>query len=319
MFKLPNVRTADEILDSAFRRVKKVSVSKGKKIVMAKQLSIGKIKTITQYITKELYSYIKGFPNFEKLDDFYKELLDVTIGLDKLKHHLGAIDRCKKVISSIGNTSIANVKRKDNIKSIEKERKGAYGRLSSVLKEASGSLEFLRDARKEMKGIPEIDIELPTIVIAGYPNVGKSQLVKSLSSAKPIIASYPFTTKNVSIGIFEIDLRRYQVIDTPGLLDRPYEKRNRIEKQAISALKHLASAIIFILDPTETCGYPLDPQLKLLDSIKKDFGTPIIEVENKLDLLKTSTARMKISALTGEGVEELRDSVLRLLPEKSWD
>jgi nucleolar GTP-binding protein len=313
MFKLPHVRTADEILDSAFNRASKVTVGKGRKIVKEKMLSIGKVKTITKYISKELANYIRDFPNIDELHEFYKELLDVTIGLDKLRHNLGALDRCRKVAVSIGNTSIRNLKRSNDHSSIEKERKGAYGRMSSVLKESSENLEFLKEVKKKLKGIPEIDTQIPTIVIAGYPNVGKSQLVKNLSSAKPKVASYPFTTKMISIGVFEKGYRRYQVIDTPGLLDRPYEKRNRIERQAVSALRHLAGAILFLIDPTETCGYDVDSQLRLLESIRNDFSTPIVEVENKLDLKKDSSDRIKISALTGDGIEDLRETILGLL------
>lgn len=317
MFKLPDVRTVDEILDSAFKRANKVSVPKGEKVVRAKQRSIGRIKTIAQYVSNELGNYIKAFPSLDRLNEFYKELIDITIGLDQMKHNLGALDRCRKVMSSIANTSVRNIKRTSNVNAIEKERKSAYGRMSSVLKESSSNLEFLRNAKKEMKSIPEIDVEKPTIVIAGYPNVGKSLLVSSLSSAKPKIASYPFTTQKVSIGIFEKDYVRYQVIDIPGLLDRPYEKRNKIEKQAISALRHLAGAIVFVLDPTETCGYPMENQLGLLSSIKNDFKVPIIEVENKADLQRTSTQILKISALTGDGIEDLRERILATLSPKN--
>ncbi|MCK5547807.1 MAG: 50S ribosome-binding GTPase [Thermoplasmata archaeon] len=317
MFKLPDVRTPDEILESAFKRAGKVTAPKKQRVVREKQLSIAKIRTVSQYVSKEMGRYVKGFPSFDELDDFYKELLDVTISLDKLRHHLGGVDRCRKVATSIGGDSVRKIKRMNDVGRISRETKSAYGRLSSVLKETSINLEFLKDAAKEMRRIPEIDTDLPTIVIAGCPNVGKSLLVRSLSSAKPKIASYPFTTKKISIGIFERDSERYQVIDTPGLLDRPYEKRNAIERQAISALRHLANCIVFLIDPTETCGYDLKSQLNLLSSIKKDFNTPVVEVENKLDLLDTSSERMKVSALNGNGVEELREFILRLLTEKS--
>jgi nucleolar GTP-binding protein len=87
--------------------------------------------------------------------------------------------------------------------------------------------------------------------------------------------------------------------------------------QAVTALKHLANAILFILDPSETCGYPLDRQLRLLESIKGLFpDVPILVVENKVDLLDSGSDRMKMSAATGQGVPEvmaaLRDSVRHL-------
>jgi nucleolar GTP-binding protein len=81
-------------------------------------------------------------------------------------------------------------------------------------------------------------------------------------------------------------------------------------------LRHLASAIVFMLDPSETCGYPIDSQLNLLESIKKDFEASIIEVENKVDLVRTESSRPKISALNDEGTEELRERILEIMPKK---
>jgi nucleolar GTP-binding protein len=316
MFRIKDVRTPDEILDSAFRRANKVTVQKGKKVAAAKGLSIGKTKTAAQYISKELSSYIESFPSLNELREFYRELIDIIVGLDELKHNLGGIDRCRKVTTSIGTESIRKIKRMSEVNKINAERKAAYGKISSAVKKAGKNLEFLEEARKKMKYLPAVDVDAPTVVIAGSPNVGKSMLVGKLSSARPKVATYPFTTKNISIGIFEERYRRYQVIDTPGLLDRPYAKRNKIEKQAISALKHLASVIVFMIDPTETCGYTIKDQLNLLESVKKDFELPILEVENKVDIQRTESDRIKVSALTGKGIEGLRTGLVALLKKE---
>ncbi len=147
--------------------------------------------------------------------------------------------------------------------------------------------------------------------MAGYPNVGKSAFVRAVSSARPRVAEYPFTTKGISLGHFESDKQKVQVLDTPGLLDRPMESRNRIERQAIAALAHVADVIVFLLDPTETCGYPTDAQLRLLESVQSAFpGIPLIVAENKADLGLGTTGRRRISARTRQGVEEVLDLAL---------
>jgi len=104
--------------------------------------------------------------------------------------------------------------------------------------------------------LPDIRPDEPAIVIAGYPNVGKSSFVNRVTRASNQIAEYPFTTKGVQIGHFERDHVRYQIVDTPGLLDRPEDERNDIERQAVSALEHLADVVVFVLDPSGDCGYP---------------------------------------------------------------
>jgi nucleolar GTP-binding protein len=172
-----------------------------------------------------------------------------------------------------------------------------------------------------MREFPEIH-DIPTIVIAGYPNVGKSSLLRCLSSAKPKIAQYPFTTKEIHLGHIEKTekyiTKRFQIIDTPGLFDRPLSKRNVIEKQAMAALTHLAGLIIFILDTSETCGYSLEEQTHLLTQIKNMFsGLPTIIVENKADIKKTDSSNLKISCETGEGINILIRKILSSYKSKN--
>jgi len=148
-------------------------------------------------------------------------------------------------------------------------------------------------------------------VVAGYPNVGKSSFVRAVSSGRPRIADYPFTTKRVSIGHFDRGVERFQILDTPGLLDRPMAKRNAMERQAISALSHVADGILFLLDPTETCGYPLDDQRKLLAEIRSLFpAVPLLVLANKSDLGGPRTEGIAVSSLTSRGVTKALDALL---------
>ena len=57
------------------------------------------------------------------------------------------------------------------------------------------------------------------------------------------------------------------MVDTPGLLDRPMEKRNDIEMQAISALENFGSLVLFLIDESEKCGTSIEEQHNLLEEI----------------------------------------------------
>ena len=104
------------------------------------------------------------------------------------------------------------------------------------------------------------------------------------------------------------------MIDTPGLLDRDLSDRNEFELRGILALKHLSDLIVFMFDPSESCGYSMEDQEHLFKAIKKEFSSvPIIEVENKTDMVKTKSDRMKLSAITGDGVPKLVDAIIALL------
>ena len=80
--------------------------------------------------------------------------------------------------------------------------------------------------------------------------------------------------------------RKYQIIDTPGLLDRSINDMNEIELNAIAALEHLGNIIIYIFDPSETSGFLMENQFLLYEEIKKVFETPMICLFNKTDLLE---------------------------------
>ncbi len=314
MFDIPTVLTADELLDKAFRKASKVDYEGETRLETVRESNIGKLKSIRDTIVDTLGRYVKAFPSIERQSGFYRELIDVTIGKDKLKKSLGAIDWCRGSVARIAKDATREVSRATKISRIDELRRSAYGRISSFVKQVRKELDFLAKARNAMKRFPAIDPENPTIVVAGSPNVGKSLLVGSISTAKARVAVYPFTTQEISVGTFERRYQRYQVIDTPGLLDRPLEERNSMELRAILALRHLADVIVFMFDPTETCGYLMSDQEHLLDVVKREFpGIPIVEVENKADLLKTSSGRVRISAATGKGVPDLVAKLVDLL------
>lgn len=61
-------------------------------------------------------------------------------------------------------------------------------------------MDDLADIQKELKRIPVIDLDLPTVVLVGAPNVGKSSIVRAVSTGTPEVNDYPFTTRGVTIG-----------------------------------------------------------------------------------------------------------------------
>ena len=132
-----------------------------------------------------------------------------------------------------------------------------------------------------MKDFPTIKTSLNTVALTGFPNVGKSTLLKKLTGAQPKVAAYAFTTKNLNLGYSVIGDQRIQFVDTPGTLNR-YNKMNPVEKKAYLVMKYIADIIVFIFDLTET--YPIDEQTKLFREIQA-FDKPIIVYLSKTDIL----------------------------------
>jgi len=270
------------------------------------------ILTAGNILADNLRNIVVRFPNFDELHPFHRELIDISIGVNKIKKSLGRIHGASKQIRKISREGIASLRGARDPVSI---RKMVFGRMASMVEEIEDALEILLSAREFMRKMVAIE-DLPTIIVAGYPNVGKSSLVSRLSSAKPEIASYPFTTKEVFIGHFWRDGVKYQIVDIPGILDRDESEMNEIEKRALAALKHLEGIILFIVDPTESCGFTLEEQMRLYERLRQRFPR-ILLAYSKRDILKIGEP--SFSSITGEGVEELRDILISMLREERTD
>ena len=312
--RIPTVLTSDELMDKAFRRASKVQKNGTSALDRKKKTALAKVTASGDIVVSTLNDYVNRFPRIEKEDDFFPELVDITIGIDQYKQSLGAMNWAAKRTERLKKESLSNLRRTKDITYIEGIRSGFYGRLASILRQISKDLLFLQDVKNKFRDLPEIKSNVATVVIAGFPNVGKSKLVSVLSTATPEIAPYPFTTKGVIIGHIQDNWRKYQIIDTPGLLDRNLDERNSIEKQAVLALKYLTHVLVFVLDPSESCGYSMEKQMTLLNSVEEGFpNVPILVYESKSDVFKSGSGRPFFSAETGENVESLRASIMNEL------
>ncbi|MDG6243947.1 MAG: NOG1 family protein [Methanolobus sp.] len=321
--KINTVPTSEELLDKAFRRATRAMSGKtitGRRTAIEANESM--MLTAANILTDNLKNIVRRFPTFENLPPFYYELADVMVGVDDLRKSLSRLDWASAKIHEIAREHVGNIRKsKDPIH----VRKQCFGRISSIIYSIDKDLLFLNKARNKLRKLPSVEDE-PTIVVAGYPNIGKSSFVTKVTGATPEIAPYPFTTKGVSIGHFFVGNDRYQVMDTPGLLDRPMSQRNEIELQAITALKNLDAVVLFIIDPTETCGYEIKDQKRMLDEVRSEFKLPVLVVANKSDLpqyKQLDYVDMKMSTATGEGVSEvtlkLIEMVTKAIEEKQKD
>jgi len=319
---LPTIPTPEELLDKGFRRGKKAAdlrrSEKMPKHLKGKRLEETRVVTSCQVIKDKLKMILDRTPEIEELPEFYQDYIDITVGVDDFKQALGALNWAYGIITQLEKDYSARI-RKSSSEKASQLRKQAYGRISSVVNKIEKDLDFLDFAKANLRNMPTIDFEATSIVIAGFPNVGKSTLLTKITDAEPQVANYPFTTKGIQIGHFEKRWKHYQIIDTPGLLDRPIGDMNDIELNAMVALEHLADAILFIFDSSETCGFPLKNQYNLLEEIKNIFDAPIIYLFNKMDIADYEGARhdyiqeyidktenpLLISAAEGEGVEEI--------------
>ena len=316
---IPTIPTPDELLDKGFSRGKKqadlMRTQKIPKHLKGKRIEERRVITSCQVIKDKLKSILDSVPDIEDLPPFYQDYIDITVGVDDMKQALGGLNWAYGILTQLEKEYGSKIRKNPSEKATTLQKQ-AYGRIASVVNKIKKDLDFLDFAKANLRNMPTIDFDATTIVIAGFPNVGKSTLLNQISGADPQIANYPFTTKGIQIGHVERHWKSIQIIDTPGLLDRPVLEMNDIEMNAIVALEHLADAILFIFDASETCGFHLDNQYNLLKQIEKIFSDiPVYYLFNKMDLIE-DTEYLKeyiddeersifISAIEGEGIDKI--------------
>ncbi len=302
--KIPTVPDSKEIIERSFKDIKKVQniymPDFNKKL---KSVSIQKIKLMESTAIKAIGRVYDGFPKLDDLDRFERDVLFIMVNGREYERSLNNLKWAKSKIIEFATNSIKGIKKAPGLTVIARFRSSFYGRFSSVVEDLDESLQFLRDSREALKKVPQVSRELRIIVIAGFPNVGKSSLISKLTNLTPEIADYPFTTKDINVGMMKLGNSIYEVLDVPGLLNR--KNHNAIERVALAAIDNIGDLVVCMMDPSEECGYMLEEQQKLCDSIK-ETGKNVLIVENKLDLEKTDTPNIKISCSSGEGIDELK-------------
>ncbi len=322
---LPTIERVEDYLDTAFKKARTqarnhtLGDNEKSTLNREKSLALIKIATVSNTLISKFSKIIAKYPNFDNLSEFYTQLIKSTIDYKYLKKTLGSINWVTIKLKEMQKRFSWNIKQADSPKKVGDLLNQYYGRVSSVIKQIKKELEFLHKARQMMRTYPNLKEEF-TIAIAGFPNVGKSTLLKKITSAKPEINSYAFTTKKLNTGYKEINALKFQFIDTPGTLNRP-EKMNNVEHQAYLAMRYVADLLLYVFDITESCGYTLAEQKKLLSRLK-DFDKPIICFLSKTDLLYDEQIEGFESFFTNKKIplftnlEDIEKSILKTYRDK---
>lgn len=278
------VALVDNVLSKTQRKTPTV-VHKGYAIGRIRDFYMRKIKFSQQMFHDKLTVILSDFPNFDDLHPFYADLLNVLYDRDHYKLALGQLATARSLIDGIARDYVRLTKYADSLYRCKCLKRAALGRMCTLISRHKKNLAYLEQVRQHLSRLPSIDPATRTLLIAGYPNVGKSSFINKITRADVDVQPYAFTTKSLFVGHCDYKYLRWQVIDTPGILDHELEARNTIEMQSITALAHLRACILFFVDPSEQCGYSLEKQHSLFKSIMPLFANkPIIVVANKTDL-----------------------------------
>ncbi|AFZ79111.1 nucleolar GTP-binding protein, putative [Theileria equi strain WA] len=322
---IPSARKLIDIVLSQTQRKTPTEVHKQFKISRIRKFYMRKVKFCQQTCHDRLQRILSQLPQLNDIHPFYADLCNVLYDRDHYKLALGQCNSIMRVIDRIAKEYVRQMKYGTSLYRCKMLKKAALGHMCTALKRLNGSLNYLEDVRQHMSRLPSINPYTRTLLLTGYPNVGKSSFMNQVSKANVDVQPYAFTTKSLYVGHFDYNYLRWQIIDTPGLLDHPLDERNTIEMTAITALAHIFCTILFFIDVSESCGYSLEEQVALFDSIRPLFqNKPILIVLNKVDLVNFDSDRLsklsqykwiRTSALTGEGVDDAKITACQLLLE----
>ena len=182
---------------------------------------------------------------------------------------------------------------------------------------------------EEMTIILELKL-LADVGLVGFPNAGKSTLLSSVSSARPKIANYPFTTLEPSLGIVEYrDHQSFVMADIPGIIEGASQGKGL----GLRFLRHIErNSLLLFMVPGDTDDIRREYEV-LLDELR-NFNPELLDKHRvlavtKCDLLDEELIEMLrettpddlpvvfISAVTGQGIAELKDTLWRELNSES--
>jgi len=273
-----HVPTYDEILEKIKSRYPRGSRSQS---MLDKELA--RLQTVYNILISKT-NFIKDLVRLlDSLHPFFWDLIKIEFDADEIRSAIKCVSRSRKLSSQFWEKYRFILLGAESPRELKRVSAEARGRMLSTIKRCRKSLETLRSLVVFLSKLPAIDPSMETIIIAGAPSTGKSTFISTASRARPRISPYPFTTRNIHVGHTSVSGKKIQLIDTPGLLDRPTEQMNYIERKAVSALKNIPGVILLMIDVSPNPTIDVQNQIKLLYILSNIINKNVYIMLNKID------------------------------------
>ncbi|XP_020581556.1 nucleolar GTP-binding protein 1 isoform X2 [Phalaenopsis equestris] len=290
--KLPMVMPSADILSSALRKARNIAATKGIANIAKRERNKGakQLDALMKELAVPLRVYIESFPKKWSLHPYERSLIQLTFGDGSYEEVLKRVDDLRKKLLSVGKQHASFCAQSLSKREAEERLKEGLKKLEEVFELEKIAVDNLLNVAKTLRAMPVVDLQTPTLCLVGAPNVGKSSLVRILSTGKPEVCNYPFTTRGILMGHIALNYENYQVTDTPGLLRRHDDDRNNLELLTLAVLEHLPTAILYVHDLTGECGISSADQFIIYKDIKGRFGDRLwLDVVSKSDLRQEPT------------------------------
>jgi nucleolar GTP-binding protein len=250
---------------------------------------------MSQALCLPLREIVDGYRReWRRLHPFEKVVADLTARARQKKDGLTLEDvlleihEARKMLLESGKEWVYKAKHAETAREADAYTMEGTARLLDLFESfAFQPVSGILDLQRSLRSAPAVQLDTPAVVLVGAPNVGKSSIVRYISSATPEVNNYPFTTRGMTLGHVEVfwsddetiaravvpeskrkskDLAtdvmsgKYaysqlcQIMDSPGVLVRPERERNEMEELTLAAMKHLPTAVMYVMDLSGQAG-----------------------------------------------------------------
>ena len=222
--------------------------------------------------------------------------MDLTVGSAHYERTVARVDALRKGLLACGKGHAGHANRAHTEAEAEERRRAGFEDMEALFRRGGGAVDELKEVAKALRALPVAELDSPTVTLVGAPNVGKSSLVRLLSSGRPEVQNYPFTTRGIQMGHIlvrprarpvsvdeatatrsrapgapQVGAKRRVVTDTPGVLLRADGQRNKMERLTLAALAFLPVGVVFVLDLSGGCGTRVADQVAIRRELRSRF------------------------------------------------
>jgi len=177
--------------------------------------AVVQVKYTQQTFHDKISKILEEFPRMDDIHPFYADLMNVLYDRDHYKLALGQMNIARQIVDKLAKDYVRMLKYADTLYRAKALKVAALGRMATVMKKHGPSLAYLEQVRQHLSRLPSIDPNARTLLVTGYPNVGKSSFVNKMTNANVEVEPYAFTTKSLYIGHMDYRYSRWQARSAP--------------------------------------------------------------------------------------------------------
>ena len=182
--KIETIPSATEFIDIILTRTQRKTptvIHPGYKITRIRNFYMRKVKFTEQSINEKFTAILQDFPRLDDIHPFYADLMNILYDRDHYKLALGQINTAKSLISTLAKDYLRLMKYGDSLFRCKQLKRAALGRMCTIITKLKASLGYLEEVRKHLSRLPALDPNTRTLLLTGYPNVGKSSFMNKIN------------------------------------------------------------------------------------------------------------------------------------------